>query len=270
MPAPVDPVLVPLGPGVWAHIGTGRYGRANAGVVVDDDGTTMVDTLVAPAFGAPLAEAVAQVAPAVRRVVLTSSHVPFVGGSTAFTQAAFYGAAHTSAMLDLPPNVAGYRRLFPDLAGWFDDEFRTRPISHTVGEAAYLTGRVVALPLAGQAPGNLVAVVPDAGVLFAGALATFGTTPLAFDGDPGVWASTLRDLCGTANTVVPGHGPVGGDDDLRVLADYLDCCVAGAVPAGPWDRWHDRHFDVVNIERARMLRDGEPGPPPSMLRLLGL
>jgi len=270
MATSTEPVLQRLGDGVWVHVGAGPYGRANAGVVVDDDGTTVVDTLVAPAFAAPFAEAVAAVAPPVRRVVLTSSHVPFTGGSTAFTQAAFYGARHTSEMLDLPPNVAGYRRLFPDLAGWFDEEFRARPVSHTVEESAYLTSRLAVLPLAGQAPQNLVAVVPEAGVLFCGALASFGTTPLAFDGDPAAWAATLRELCDTATVVVPGHGPVGTDADLRVLADYLEACAAGSVPAGPWDRWHDRRFDAVNIERARMLAAGDPGPPPSLLRLLGL
>jgi len=36
-----------------------------------------------------------------------------------------------------------------------------------------------------------VAVVPGAGVVFAGALCSFGVTPIAFQGDPAAWADTL-------------------------------------------------------------------------------
>ena len=71
---------------------------------------------------------------------------------------------------------------------------------------------------------------------------------------------------------MPGHGPVGGPAEVDALRDYLAACVAGSIPAGPWDDWIERERDEVNIERAAMLAAGEEPTtiPPSMLRLLGL
>jgi hypothetical protein len=42
------------------------------------------------------------------------------------------------------------------------------------------------------------------------------------------------------------------------------------VPPGPWDGWLERDRDAINIEKAAMLRAGDDGMPPSMLRAIGL
>lgn len=259
-----------IAPGVAAWLGGGGFGRPNAGVVVDADGLTLVDTLMVASQWQPFGDALEALRRPIRRVVLTSSHIPYVGGTSAFWAAAFYGTQTASDLLDLPPNVAGYRRLHPAFAREFDDELTTRPVSHTVDRDAYLTDAVVVRVVAGQSAENLVVEVPGAGVLFAGAMASFGTTPLAFDGDPARWAADLRILAGLQPIVVPGHGPVGGPAELLAQADYLDACCRGRIPPGPWDGWSDRHFDAINIERAAMLAQGDHRPPPSMLALLGL
>jgi len=268
--------LVELGDGVlaWMQHPHG-HGRANAGVVVEADGATLVDTLLTPSQAQPLHDTIAAMGAPMRRAVLTSSHIEYVGGSSVFWMAARYGRSQTSAMLDQPPNVDGYRRLFPQWADEFDDEFTTRPISHTVDTAAWLTTVVCAVPTSGQMTQNLVLLVPSADVLFAGAMCTFGTTPNAFDGDPGTWADSLGDLGDLASTIVPGIGPIGGADDVLALQAYLWSCVEAegdphGIPEGPWDEWTDRHLDEINIERAAMLAQGDDGVPPSMLRAIGL
>lgn len=268
--------LVSLAPGVLAWVaGEPRHGRTNAGVVIDDDGVTLIDCLLTPTLAAPLAEALDELGRPVRRVVYTSSHVEFVGGSGRFRMAARYGRSQTSALLDQPPPASVARRLYPDDAADFDDEFATRPVSHTVDTAAWLSTAACVLPSSGQQRENLVVLVPGADVLFAGAMATIGVTPNAFDGDPAGWADALGELAELAGTVVPGIGPVGGPDDLTALQAYLYACVEAAgdpaaIPAGPWDTWRDRHLDAVNVERAAMLAAGDDGVPPSMLRLAGL
>jgi cyclase len=268
--------LVELGPGVfaWLQLPHG-HGRANAGLIVEDDGATVVDTLLTPSQALPLHDSIATMGAPIRRAVLTSSHIEYVGGSSVFWMAARYGRSLTSAMLDQPPNVDGYRRLFPTWAAEFDDEFTTRPISHVVDVAAWLTTVVCAVPSAGQMAQNLVLLVPSADVLFAGAMCSFGSTPNAFDGDPGAWADSLADLGDMATTIVPGIGPIGGADDVLALQAYLWCCVEAegdpnGIPEGPWDEWTDRHLDEINIERAAMLARGDDGVPPSMLRAIGL
>jgi cyclase len=263
-----------LAPGVlaWLHDRPG-HGRTNTGVVVEGDGATVVDCQLTPAAAAEVAAELEGVA--VRRVVYSSSHAEFTGGSKVFWMAARYGRAQTSALLDQPPNLEVLRRLHPADAGAFDDGFATRPVSHTVDTPAWLTEAVCALPATGQQAENLVAVVPAADVLFAGAMACFGVTPNAFDGDPAAWADALGELGELAPVIVPGIGPVGGPDDVVALQAYLYACVdaegdPAAIPPGPWDAWPDRHLDAVNVERAALLATGDHTVPPTMLHLLGL
>jgi hypothetical protein len=265
-----------LAPGahVWLQQ-PAAHGHTNAGIVIDDDGITVVDCLLTPRLAQPLAATLESFERPVRRAVYTSSHIEFVGGSSVFWMAARYGRAQTSALLDQPPNVAVFAHLYPGHADDFDDDFGTRPVSHTVNEAAWLSPTVCVLPTGGQQRENLVALLPEADVLFVGAMAAFGTTPNAFDGDPLAWADALGDLAELASTIVPGIGPVGTSDDVVALQAYLWACAEadgdpGRLPPGPWDSWTDRHLDAVNVERAAMLAAGDDGIPPSMLRLAGL
>jgi glyoxylase-like metal-dependent hydrolase (beta-lactamase superfamily II) len=129
------------------------------------------------------------------------------------------------------------------------------------------------VPLTGQQAENLVVAVPGAGIVFAGAMCTFGVTPLAHQGDPAAWADSLDALIDLAPIVVPGHGPIGGEEEVRVLQDYLRACVDAdgdpdRIGPGPWDEWSARHHDAVNVERAAMLARGEDTIPASLLRLL--
>src|SRR4051812_20983995 len=132
--------LEPLAQGVFAWLAEpAGHGRTNAGVVIDVDGVTVIDTLMVASQWEPFAEAVEAFGLPVRRVVLSSSQIPFVGGSARFAAAAVYGSARTSDLLDLPANVAGYRLLHPAFAAELDDELVTRPVTHTVNEPAALT-----------------------------------------------------------------------------------------------------------------------------------
>jgi cyclase len=276
VPSPASPSLEPLGPGVHAWIeAPPAHGTTNAGVIIEEDGITVVDCLLTPDAAQQLVDELAGLELPVRRVIYTSSHIEFVGGSTKFWMAARYGRRQTSVLLDQPPNVAVFRRLYPEAADVFDDEFTTRPVSHTVDEPAWLSPAVCAVPTQGQQLENLVGLVPGADVLFAGAMASFGVTPNCFDGDPTAWADALGQLQDLATTIVPGIGPVGGAAEVLELQAYLYACSDAegdrdAIPSGPWDAWSDRHLDEVNVERAALLAAGDDSVPPSMLRLAGL
>ena len=271
---------VDLAPGVHAFVHPRpRYGDANVGLIIDADGLTVVDTTATPERGADLGQEVrsftADLGLPLRRVVLSSSRVPFTGGSEAFRLAGFFGTSVTSEQLDAPVNVTAVRALLPHLADAYDEDFETRPVTHTVDEAAWLTPAALGVPLRAESPANLVLQVSGADAVFAGAVCSFGVTPLAFDGDLESWIASLDQLAELGRTIVPGHGPVGGHADLRDLQAYLEACVdADGAPerlrSGPWDRWTNRAFDAVNVERAALLARGDPSVPPSLLRLLGL
>ena len=185
-------------------------------------------------------------------------------------------------LLDQPAPIEAYKRLSPAWANDYDTNprtaevpFATRPVSHVVDAAAWLTPVVLALPVSGQQSENLVVLVPSAGVMFAGVFATIGTTPNAWDGNPSVWADTLGELADQATVIVPGHGPIGAPRHLQLLQAYLYACDdAGGdrarIPAGPWDEWSGRDLDAVNVERAARVAVDDFDVPHTMLKRLGM
>ena len=272
--------LVELGQGVFAWTNPSpRFGDSNVGLIIDEDGLTIIDTTATPARGGEVRVAIEQLTAEldlpIKRVVLSSSRVAFSGGSVAFTQAACLGTEAASEQLDAPPNPHAFRALLPHLGDAYHDGFTTRPITHTVEEPAWLSAAAYGMPLEGEAPANLVVQVESANVVFAGALASFGVTPLAFDGNPVAWIESLSAITSLAATVVPGHGPPGGAADVEDLIGYLVACVdaqgdVGRIASGPWDSWADRRFDAVNVERAHRLANGDASVPAAMFDLLGL
>ncbi len=81
--------LTELADGVFAWLlPGGETGVANAGVVVDDDGITVIDTLMVRSQWEPFAAAVNGLGPPVRRTILTHAHIDHVGGTKAFPAAA--------------------------------------------------------------------------------------------------------------------------------------------------------------------------------------
>jgi len=270
--------LEKLGDGVWAWLQPGgETGVSNAGVVADDDGLTIIDTLMVPSQWEPFVEAVQALDRPVKRVVLTHAHVDHVGGTIGFRNAAVYASPVTSELLDQTMPIDAYKAFMPAFADEFDElaETGTRPVSHLVDGPAELTPRVELLPAPGHTPGDVVALVADADVLFAGDLCFFGVTPLAFQGDPAMWADVLDAIVELADTIVPGHGPVGGETEVRDLQSYLRACVTAdgdpsSIPPGPWDTWIEREpRDAINVERAALLASKRDEIPPSMLKAIG-
>lgn len=257
---------------VWLQPG-GESGVSNAGVVVDDDGVTVVDTLMVRSQWEPFVAAVNALGRPVRRIVLTHAHIDHVGGTRGFPSAAVYGSPQTSELLDGEMPLGAYKAFMPAFDAEFDElaAIGTRRVTHLVTGAAQLTERVELLPATGHTAGDLMVLVADADVLFAGDLCFFGVTPLAFQGDPRTWADVLDPLPELAGTIVPGHGPLGGAPEVRELQAYLRHCVAGVIPPGPWDAWPERDpRDAINIERAQLLAQGRDELPPAMLRAIGL
>lgn len=273
--------LTELGDGVYAWLQSdagGGTGAANAGVVIDDDGITVIDTLMVRAQWEPFAAAVEAFELPVKRVILTDARIDHVGGTKGgFPKPAVYGSQQASDTLDAPMPIDAYKTFMPAFAEAFDDleELGTRGVTHIVTGAAQLTPRVEILPAAGHTEGDLLVLVADVDVCFAGDLCWFGVAPLGFQSNFAEWADVLDAVVELAGVIVPGHGPIGGEPEIRALQAYLRACVdaqgdPGSIPAGPWDAWIAREHDAINVERAAMLARGDDDIPFSMLEAMGL
>lgn len=76
---------------------------------------------------------------------------------------------------------------------------------------------------------DAVLYLPQAGVVFMSDLLFVGCHPYLADGDPLQLLNALRDLSELqATTFVPGHGPVGSRDDLRLEIEYIETCLETA------------------------------------------
>lgn len=268
--------LVSLAPGVYAWLqDQAGHTYTNSGVVIANDGLTVIDAGLVPSASHVLAETLASLTTLpIKRLVLSGSHVDLVGGSTSFPLAAVYGSAQTSAHLDQVADPKIWTKMYPT----HQDELRevtTRPVTHTVTEPAHLCAASIAIPAGGLQFENLAVQVPGANVVFAGGLASFGTIPLGFEADFPAWIATLEAMSTWGELFVPSHGPIGGVEELLELRDYFDACIAAAgsvsqMADGPWMAWTDQRYTLINIERAAMLAEGDPSPPPSLRALLGM
>src|SRR2546423_287074 len=128
----------------------------------------------------------------------------------------------TSALLDQPLMIDGYKAFMPAFADEFDDlaELGTRQVTHEVVDGAPIGTRLELIPAAGHTAGDLMVLVDDS-ILFAGDVCFFGVTPLAFQGDPAAWVQVLDLIPDLAEIIVPGHGPIGGLPEVGALRHHL-------------------------------------------------
>ncbi|MCB9390951.1 MAG: MBL fold metallo-hydrolase [Acidimicrobiia bacterium] len=262
---------------VWGHPVPGN-GRANCGVVVEDDWLIVIDAGMVPSQSAAFSKALSTFGRPIRHLVLTHAHIEHCGGTASFPLAAIYGSPATSQALDLPPSIAAYQAFMPDyareLAGFADHP--PRPVSHVVDGPARLSSRVELLPATGHTAGDLIALVDGDAVAFTGGLINNGVAPLGFQSLFETWAGTARLLADLADLVVPAEGPPGPATVATIFADYLSACLAArgdvaALQPGPWDEWAEAQFrNRVNVERAQLSATGSVAISPTMLRALGV
>jgi glyoxylase-like metal-dependent hydrolase (beta-lactamase superfamily II) len=280
-PVPSPPQLRELADGlfVWEHDVTDRF-TSNVGVVVEDDGLTLVDCGARPSSYLALRDRLAAFGRPVTTVVLTHAHPDHVAGVVAFPDAEVVAATATAQALAAPVPVEALQALHPPVAAELAG--LTNPTPTRLVDAPALAGRLDLFVLRGHSEADLVASVPDADVCFTGDLCFFGFTPLGIGADFLRWRLSLDWLPETGR-FVPGHGTVGTRAEVDLVAAYLDAVLAAAESGGPdddagvtldgpwagwWHPWRDEMPDAVdriNVEQAR-----HPGKlPPTVLRLAG-
>jgi glyoxylase-like metal-dependent hydrolase (beta-lactamase superfamily II) len=219
----------------------------NVGAVLGDDEVLVVDTR---SFAAEAAELLADLRTLTRlpcrRVVNTHAHFDHCFGNATLRPAAIWGhercAAHLRTRGDR--ERAHLLRWLPEAARELDTLVLDPP-DRPVGDGGTdlrLGGRRVELRFCGRGhtDHDLVVVVPDAGVVFAGDLVEEGAPPV-YGGDafPLAWPATLGRLLALAPpVVVPGHGDVVGHgfvsgqrEELAAMAALCRRVAAGELGA---------------------------------------
>ncbi|MDI6754625.1 MAG: MBL fold metallo-hydrolase [Thermodesulfobacteriota bacterium] len=144
----------------------------------------------------------------------------------------------------------------------------------------YLGNREVRLIVFGPAhtPGDVGVYLPQEKILFAGDIAFFYVSPLAHEGTLKGWLRACeRILAMDVETIVPGHGPIGTKEDLRLVRDYIlliqqeggkvldegyGPLEAGKkVNLGPYKEWREWPRALVNVYRWDLERKNQLDAP---------
>ncbi len=270
-PVAFDGGLVQVGERTWAWIQpNGGLGESNAGLVVGDEESMLIDTLwderltasmlaamepVAAAAGAPIRQlfnthgdgdhwygnglldpATAMIA-SERAVAQMRAEPPSI-----LTRMAPVGAA-AGVLGKLPMMPAGDRlrglATFNAMLGAYEFKgIEPRVPGRSFPDTAELEvgGRKVELIYVGPAHtvGDAIAWLPDARIVFAGDILFSGVMPIMWAGPVANWIAALDLILGLdPEAVIGGHGPIGGADEITALRDYWVWLRERVLEAGP-------------------------------------
>lgn len=190
----------------------------NVGLVVGDEAALLVDTRASERQGRELADEIRRIAHGRLIVANTHHHYDHAFGNYAFLPAEIWGHEQCSAHLraDSRTTQLALAEARPESAQEYMETHITPP-TNTFRQSASLElgGRNVDLTHFGRGhtDNDVVAVVPDAHVVFAGDLVEQGAPPSFEDSYPLDWPGTLgRMLDAVSGIVVPGHGEVVGQE----------------------------------------------------------
>lgn len=259
----------------------GGFGLSNAGVVSRGDDVLLVDTLFDLAHTRRMLDAIGR---PVRRCVNTHDNGDHCWGNQllAAEGAEIIGHRHCAedmgaitpavlaALVSAPPDTA-LGRYFARARERFDfDGIEITPPTTVFDDTLDLDvgGTRVALVHVGPAHtrGDVIAHVPEDGVVFCGDVLFRLCAPLAWEGSTDTWIAALETVAGLdAGTVVPGHGPVCTPAGALEMRDYLEHVRAAAreefergtplleaaagIDLGPYAEWGERERVVSLVAR---------------------
>jgi glyoxylase-like metal-dependent hydrolase (beta-lactamase superfamily II) len=222
-----------------------RFFDQQIGVVLGDGEALVIDTRSTPAQARELLADIVRLTPfPVRHVVDSHWHYDHAFGNHDFRPATVWGHERCRSRLleDGEEQRARVAASIPDLAADVASVVIDPP-DRTFAEATAVDvgGRRVDLTYLGRGhtDADIVIVVPDAGVLFAGDLLENDAVPYFGDAYPIEWPATVRRLLAlVGGPVVPGHGSIGDRAFVERQLGDLETVVAVArrLHAGEIDR----------------------------------
>jgi glyoxylase-like metal-dependent hydrolase (beta-lactamase superfamily II) len=208
----------------WREVGDRVFVRRyamldqNIGVVLGEEGVLLVDTRATHVAADEILADLRRLTPLpVRSVVNTHGHWDHCFGNARFRPAPIWG--HVRCVQMMVKTGERQRARIAEAIGELADDLANvviDPPDQTFEDSATVEiepgGRSVELRYLGRGhtDNDIVVLVPDADVLFAGDLLENGATPFFGDGYPLDWPATAEAVVElVSGAVVPGHGDVG-------------------------------------------------------------
>lgn len=229
-----------LGNGCYGYLQPdGSWGWSNAGLVVGDGASLLVDTLFDLKLTAEMLATMADVTGAapIGTVVNTHANGDHCYGNQLVRDAEIVASAATAhEMSEVPPAMLAalnhapgeVGELFRSFFGAFEFDgieltLPTRTFDHRLD--LEVGGREVQLIEVGPAhtAGDTIAYVPDAKTVFTGDILFINGTPIVWAGPLSNWVAACDLMLGLdVETVVPGHGPLTDKAGIAHVRDYLE------------------------------------------------
>ena len=289
--------LTEVAAGVFAYLQPdGGWGWSNAGLVVGDDDSMLVDTLFDLKLTAEMLETMSSVTGTkpINTVVNTHANGDHCYGNQLVTGAEIIASdASAAEMAELPPAMldAMMNADFGETTNaYLRDAFGAFRFSDIEPPAPTRTfsgrldlddaGRSSQLIEVGPAhtAGDVLVHVPDSAVVFTGDILFIEGTPIVWAGPVSNWiAACERIIELECEVIVPGHGPLTDRAGVQAVADYLAHVHAEAtaryqagmraddaardIELGPYSQWLDWERIVINVDSVyRELDPKHPAP----------
>lgn len=271
------PELQEVSDGIFAYVQLdGSWFLNNTGFVTSPDGVIVIDSTGTESRAHAFHDAVrSQTDLPLRALLNTHSHGDHTFGNFVFTPDCAIIGHELCRDGVLATDVEDTKRRFP--TGDFGDITVAAPfVTFDQRMNVYAGDLKIELIHMGPAhtPSDIVAWIPERKVLFSGDLIFNQGTPFALQGSIAGWleALDLLDELGP-DTIVPGHGPVGGPELIDQVRQYLkfiartasEGFAAGTEPRdlardldlGAFADLHDAERLVPNLHRAYSELRGE-------------
>ena len=246
-----------LGPGLYAYTADGD---PNSGIIVGGDGVMVVDAQPTPVMAGEVIARVAKVTDKpIKYVLLTHYHASRTLGASAFTGAEILASDVTRGLIaergkaDMDSEIGRLPRLFRAAESIPGPTWPTLTFPDEI--SVWLGRREIRILHIGRGhtAGDVIAIVPDAGVVFAGDLLEYKTASYCGDAHFTDWPATLDHLAELqANAIVPGRGaalatPQAAAQAIEFTADFITTLYGSGQESVAKGRSLKDAFDFVRL-----------------------
>lgn len=219
-----------VAPNVYAFIrgggGIDNASLSNAGVIVGPDNVTLIDALGPPVHAKELRAAVRSVTDKpITRIINTHHHRDHTNGDYLYEPVEIVMSPIMREQVlkqGIPAHPYDTRPQWQEGMG----ELKLAPPTTVItSDVTYYYGDLVAQVIfsgPGHTYGDLMVYLPQHKLLFAGDVAFFYVMPAGHASNPAKWLEACNRVQHMdVETIVPGHGPVGGKRDMADMIELM-------------------------------------------------